>query len=84
MPCGFDIQRCRRELEALTTRPEWNQLSAVKQEQVFVTDGNQYFNRPGPRVVESAEILAELMHPDAVTFGHEGSGWSRVHAQSHR
>jgi iron complex transport system substrate-binding protein len=40
-----------------------------------VADGNQYFNRPGPRLVESLEILAELLHPELFNFGHEGTGW---------
>jgi iron complex transport system substrate-binding protein len=44
---------------------------------VFLTDGNQYFNRPGPRLVESAEILAEILHPAAFAFGHDGTGWVR-------
>ena len=44
---------------------------------VFVTDGNRYFNRPGPRLVESAEILAELLHPGVFDRGREGSGWMR-------
>ena len=77
MPCGFDIPRSQREMPALAVRPEWRGLSAVREGRVFVTDGNQYFNRPGPRVVESAEILAELLHPDSVDFGHEGTGWVR-------
>ena len=42
-----------------------------------MTDGNQYFNRPGPRVVESAEILAELLHPEMCHFGHGERGWTR-------
>jgi iron complex transport system substrate-binding protein len=42
-----------------------------------VTDGNQYFNRPGPRVVESLEILAEVFHPTTFRFGHQGRGWQR-------
>ena len=75
-PCGFDIARARREMPALTSRPEWPRLSAVKSGRVFITDGNQYFNRPGPRVVESAEILAELLHPDTFDFGHRGTGWT--------
>jgi len=58
MPCGFDIARSRRELAALTGRAEWTRLEAVQQGEVFITDGNQFFNRPGPRLVESAEILA--------------------------
>ena len=80
MPCGFDIARSRRELPALTGRAEWARLDAVKQGQVYVTDGNQFFNRPGPRLVESAEILAEILHPEVFAFGHEGAGWERLDA----
>ncbi len=78
MPCGFDIPRSRQELAALTGRPEWVRLEAVQRGEVFVTDGNQFFNRPGPRLVESAEILAEILHPDVFSFGHEGAGWERL------
>jgi len=74
MPCGFGIARCLSELPVLTSRPEWQELRAVRDGHVFVTDGNQFFNRPGPRIVESAEILAELLYPD-VDFGHWGTGW---------
>jgi iron complex transport system substrate-binding protein len=81
MPCGFDIARTRIEMPALTQRPEWKQLRAVREGRVYLTDGNQYFNRPGPRLVESAEILAELLHPGERRFGHEGTGWER-HAQN--
>ena len=80
MPCGFDIARSRQELPALTERAEWARLEAVQRGRVFVTDGNQFFNRPGPRLVESAEILAEILHPEAFTFGHEGAGWERLDA----
>lgn len=77
MPCGFDIAQSTKEMPALTGHPGWAQLSAVRNDRVFVTDGNQYFNRPGPRLVESTEILAELLHPGAFDFGHEGTGWVR-------
>ena len=80
MPCGFDMSRSRRELPALTGRAEWARLEAVQRGRVFVTDGNQFFNRPGPRLVESAEILAEILHPEAFAFGHEGEGWERLDA----
>jgi iron complex transport system substrate-binding protein len=76
MPCGFDIERARQEMPALTARPEWAGLSAVANGRVYITDGNQYFNRPGPRMVESAEVLAELLHPDIFDFGHRGPGWT--------
>lgn len=75
LPCGFDINRSLAELPPLTERPGWQQLQAVRGGRVFVTDGNQYFNRPGPRIVESAEILAEILHPTQFDFGHQGTGW---------
>ncbi len=77
VPCGFDIARCHRDLPVLAERPEWRRLQAVQAQQVFLADGNQYFNRPGPRLVESLEILAEILHPQIFAFGHEGSGWQR-------
>ena len=75
MPCGFDIARSRAEIGALSGQPEWNDLQAVKAGRVFIVDGNQYFNRPGPRLVESGEILAELFHPDLFPPHYRGSGW---------
>jgi iron complex transport system substrate-binding protein len=78
MPCGFDLSRTRKETPALTRHLDWTRLQAVKNRQVYVTDGNQYFNRPGPRVVESLEILAEIIHPDRFNFGHKGKGWEKL------
>lgn len=77
MPCGWDIAKARTEMPALTGQPEWPGLRAVQQRRVFLTDGNQYFNRPGPRLVASLEILAEILHPQVCAFGHEGTGWQR-------
>jgi iron complex transport system substrate-binding protein len=77
-PCGFNIDRTLNELPALTGNPEWPRLQAVRQRKVFVADGNQYFNRPGPRIAESLEILAEILHPERFSFGHEGPGWRRL------
>ncbi len=75
LPCGFDIARTLHEMDALTARPDWATLRAVREGRVYITDGNQYFNRPGPRLCESLEIVAEILHPDAFAFGHEGAGW---------
>jgi iron complex transport system substrate-binding protein len=75
LPCGFSIQRTREELSSLTDNPLWPTLRAVQTGQVYLTDGNQFFNRPGPRLVESLEILAEIFHPSVFRFGHEGKGW---------
>ncbi len=77
MPCGYDIPKSRSEMTALTERRGWHRLRAVRSTRVFITDGNQYFNRPGPRLAESLEIMAETLHSDLFHFGHEGKGWIR-------
>ena len=76
--CGFDLPRTRREVDPLLSHPSWAGLRAVREKRVFLADGNAYFNRSGPRLVESIEILAEILHPDRVGFGHEGSGFARL------
>ncbi len=68
LPCGFPPDRTRAELAVLTGRPGWADLPAVRAGAVWVLDGPAYFNRPGPRVVRGAEILAQVLHgayPDA-------------------
>lgn len=78
LPCGFDIPRTLQEMDLMKARPGWGNLKAVRENQVFVLDGNQYFNRPGPRLVESLEILAEVFHPEAFPFGYESKkAWMR-------
>jgi len=77
MPCGFDLKRTRAEMGTLTKLPKWNELQAVKKGKVFLIDGNSYFNRPGPRLVDSLEILAELQHPELFEAKYEGTGWER-------
>ncbi len=64
MPCGFDLKRTLEEIGEVTKLPNWSKLAAVKTERVYAVDGNAYFNRSGPRIVDSLEILAELIHPD--------------------
>lgn len=77
LPCGFSISRTREEIHLLTNQPGWNDLKAVQQGRVYLTDGNQYFNRPGPRLVDSVEILAEIFHPPRFEFGYQGRGWEQ-------
>jgi iron complex transport system substrate-binding protein len=76
LPCGFDLERTRAEMTSLTWREaDWPRLRAERDGRVYLTDGNQFFNRPGPRLVESLEILAEILHPEVFRFGHRGRGW---------
>jgi len=77
-PCGFDIPRTRDEMRWLTERAEWPSLAAVRNGRVFLADGNQYFNRPGPRLVETLRIMAEILHPGVFEPTFEGAGWERL------
>ncbi len=77
-PCGFDIARAESEMYWLTRRPEWRNLRAVVNGRVYLADGNQYFNRPGPRLVETLQILAETVHPEIFTPSLDGAGWRRL------
>ncbi|MDR3701026.1 MAG: cobalamin-binding protein [Candidatus Sulfopaludibacter sp.] len=60
-PCGFDIPRAEQEMACMTCRPGWSDLRAVRAGRVYLADGNRYFNRPGPRVVETLEIAIEIL-----------------------
>lgn len=80
-PCGFDLARTRAEMHPLTSNPKWQRLRAVREGRVFLADGNALFNRPGPRVAEALECLAEALHPGAFRFGQEGRGWERFEAR---
>jgi iron complex transport system substrate-binding protein len=69
MPCGYDLQRTRAEMHW----HDWTRLRA----RVFLADGNQYLNRPGPRVAKSLRILAEILYPDSFEPTLEGIGWEK-------
>ena len=70
-----------RELAPLTSRAEWASLRAVVSGRVYLADGNQFFNRPGPRVAEALEIMAEMLHPQCFELGHRGSGWQLLNQE---
>ena len=81
-PCGFDLARSRRDAELLRGLPGFAELGAVRASRVFVIDGNAYLNRSGPRLVESVELLAHLIHPGLFAAPKrelaEGRAWSRL------
>jgi iron complex transport system substrate-binding protein len=75
MPCGFPIERTLTEIDLLLQLPGFSDLKAVKNDRLYIADGRQYFNRPGPRIVDSIEMLAEILHPKQFVFGYQGNGW---------
>lgn len=64
MPCGFDLERTIVEAQRLREFPHWQELQAVRDGRVYAVDGNALFNRSGPRLIESLELLAKLVHPE--------------------
>ncbi len=79
-PCGFDLPRTLREVGRLKLLPGWERLSAVRNHRVFAVDGNAYFNRSSPRILDSLELLAALIHPSYFTMppNIEGNCWARL------
>ncbi len=75
MACGFSVERTLKEISTLLQLPGFSDLQAIKNKRFYIADGNQYFNRPGPRIVDSIEILAEIINPKQFIFGYEGEGW---------
>lgn len=64
LPCGFDLQRSLQELEDAEVAAGMRRIPAVREGRCTVVDGNAYFNRPGPRLADSAELLAGILHPE--------------------
>jgi iron complex transport system substrate-binding protein len=75
LPCGFDLDRTRSEAPTLTKLPGWGDLRAVRGGRTALVDGHRFFNRPGPRLVESTQILAEILHPEAFAPSYLGDAW---------
>ena len=78
-PCGFDLARTAEETDAFSARLNTFGWPAVQNHRTYVADGNAFFNRPGPRIVESLEILAACIHPEL--FGQLADTHRRQYAQ---
>lgn len=78
MPCGFKLAQTRRDLPRITQNPLWERLPAVRHKRTYSADGNAYLNRPGPRIVESAELLAGLIQPSFFASRIPGGSYERI------
>lgn len=77
-PCGFSLERTLDELPHLRNHPAWQQLKAVRQKRVYIVNGNDYLNRSGPRLVDSAEILAQIIWGLQSTTRTEQTAWLEI------
>ena len=77
-PCGFSIEQSLENMRFLYNTEKWNSLEAVKNNEVYICDGSQYFNRPGPRLEDSLKILTEIFHPDLFNMEYHKTGWIRL------
>jgi iron complex transport system substrate-binding protein len=77
-PCGYSLERAIQEVPLLSGRPLWQQLKAVREGSVYAIDGNQYLNRSGPRLVETAEMLAHMIWKHRLDLAVDATGWASV------
>ncbi len=77
-PCGFNLNRTLKEAKALEKLEGWDSLTAVKNSRCFAADGHHFFNRPGPRLADSLEIITQALHPDHFNFGHGPDRWRQI------
>ena len=68
IPCGFELERVLTEGKTSAVWPHLKDLRATREGSLFAVDGHHLFNRPGPRLVDSLEVLAELLHPESFQF----------------
>jgi iron complex transport system substrate-binding protein len=76
-PCGFGLERTAGEMPLLEALDGWPDLPAVRAGRVYIADGNLYFNRSGPTVFETIDVLAEILHPGVFPAHHQGTAWRR-------
>ncbi len=77
-PCGFTLERTMMDLPLLQQHPAWQSLSAVSNRRVYAIDGNAYLNRSGPRLVESAELLARALWLEQIEIDVSINGWRNL------
>lgn len=77
-PCGFDIKRTKKELSLITSKKGFKTLNAYKNKKIFLVNGNDYLTRPGPRIIDGVEILAEIFNPQIFKRKYPTSSWQPI------
>jgi len=77
-PCGYSLEHTTKDVPLLSGHPIWQELKAVREHTVYAIDGNQYLNRSGPRLVESAELLAQMIWKGQLALAVDAHGWAPI------
>ena len=77
--CGNNVERTKEDLPILEALAGWHHLNAVRNGRVFIADGSAYFSRPGPRIVDTLEMLASMIHPEACGAAYADRGVVRIY-----
>ncbi len=77
-PCGYTLERAMQDVPLLQNHAAWADLQAVRDGRVYAIDGNQYLNRSGPRLVDSAELLARVIWGERLPIFVDNNGWQHV------
>jgi len=77
-PCGYTLERAMQDVPLLQNHSFWADLQAVRNGRVYAIDGNQYLNRSGPRLVESAELLARVIWSERLPIVVDNKGWQQI------
>ncbi len=79
MPCGFGLEKSIAEAKQVQSWPGWSDLPAVQKDQVYAVDGSSFFNRPGPRLVDGLEILAQILNPEIFSSISQQQNYQKIH-----
>lgn len=77
-PCGFGTEKTVAQAKQLLQQPGWSDLPAVRDGRIFAVNANAYFARPGPRVVDGAELLAHLIHPEIFDWDGPADAFQKI------
>jgi iron complex transport system substrate-binding protein len=82
VPCGFDLATTHRTIAELGENPAWRGLRALREGRAYAVDGNAYVNRPGPRLIDSAEVFATILHGVDSVVGRDPRAWSTIASEA--
>lgn len=77
--CGHPVERTMKDLPILQALPGWHELNAVRNGRVFIADGSAYFSRPGPRIIDTLEMIATMTHPEVCQDAYHDCGVAQIY-----